>query len=63
MENSYYANVRMATVLVCLLWWLSRGYFRLLRIEREALGPLSFGYTSAFLTSLFIASAITRGTA
>ena len=25
-ENNYYANVRMATMLVCLLWWLSRGY-------------------------------------
>ena len=46
--------------LLCLPWWLSRGYFRLYRVEWEVLVPFSF---SAFYTSLFTSSAITRGIA
>ena len=37
--NNYYANAKMATVLIRLLLWLSRAYFRLYRIEREVLAP------------------------
>ena len=54
LEYSYYANARIPTMLICLLWWLSRAYFRLYRIEREVLAPFSIGYASAFYTSLFI---------
>ena len=56
LKNSYYANVRIVTVLICLL-------LRLFRIEREVLGPFSFGSASAFYTSLFTSSTLTLGTA
>ena len=39
LENSYYANVRMATVLIRLLWWLSRACFKLYRWTRGT-GPV-----------------------
>ena len=51
--NSYYANARMATVLIRLLLWLSRAYFRRYRVEREVLAPFSVGRAYAFYTSLF----------
>ena len=32
-EQLLYANARIATVLISLLWRLSRGYFRLVHVE------------------------------
>ena len=60
--NSYYANARMATVLIRLLLLLSRAYFRLYRVEREVLAPFSVGRAYAFYTSVHFL-AITLGTA
>ena len=48
LENSYYASVRITIVLIRMLLWLSRAYFRLYRVEREVLAPFSVGHASAF---------------
>ena len=52
-ENSHYDNARMATVLIRLLLWLSKAYFKLYRVEREVLAPFSVGRAYAFYTFLY----------
>ena len=54
LENSYCVNARIATMLIHLLWWLSRAYFRLYCVERQVLAPflLAMLLLSALLCSL-----------
>ena len=61
-ENSYYANARMVTVLICLLWHKAACQKRTLG-SFVLLALFSVGRASAFYTALFTTSTITCGTA
>ena len=61
-ENSYYANARMVTVLIRLLWRKAASQKRTLG-SFVLLALFSVGRASAFYTTLFNSSALTRGIA